>query len=1027
MRSTAFIPWCKKSTCATWLRLAVVTVIVLPATIFASDHDSDPLGEARSLLKQANVAEEHEARVLVEKTLALLTDVRPPAREVKELTRVCRTYLKAVDAFWQADRHKGSAEAEGLLRDFKPKTPLFLQALLYQGRHHYWKAVEGNYPQGIEISKKMFEEILRQNPEHRLARMYLGRPVEPLTADLKPVPDDAPEWAVAGREAMYWTRRMVHWWLDNRQAPDGQLGGGWSDDVEFSKTWSFYCLALDDDNVRRSLTKIADNIWHCPDVANGYFAGTPEYWHLVDVEHGAEWMSFSQPQMMLARYGDPRYIERNMQLIRNMDFLTGINAAGHRHFKAYYFSHEVLHPRRLHHCDIPENGRYTKPGIYIGWYSRHPRVMRWFREWGDAWVHHSLDTKLGKPSGFFPSEVVYETGQVGGISGKWYRIAGYPGYDFAGGSWTTKHLMGQLIANAKLFGNPRYVEPIRRIVQWKKDHKDAPYGPEGSDGWILRKETHGEEMWSRWERLRDGWKAPGRFEPLVKKLREISALHASTWEMNTQEVIATDRVPVQARPSPVLMNMYTGGSGGMQAYYPDSAVTWGNVGLQAVPMVLEADRRHLKILIHSFDQQQRMITMRPLELDTGVYEVRIDGERHEDFHLAHRFEPLQLSFPPQTTSLVEVAQLESRPLPDALPDLALSETECLLDRSRNPPVLRVRVHNVGIRDSGPATITFTALSEAHPPYRNVAERREPSGSASPDGLRRAANSVRIGVHKVNNIAWPKTLMPSYVTIEQPWNIDERVDAVRVQVSTANLDEICVENNSVEVAVKNWRTANDFRERPNLYGADGSDIPRPSWPVSRCSSPPGTELPSASGFAGVSHVFGPFREVGNLKFPVRYCQRQSLAWLVRDEKNLYVLLSSWKLRDALRREAKPSSSGAVGNFAADDRIELLFQPPDKPWRSLQLNANGAARGRGADGRLWLPPVKSVHKVGGEDWHAEWWCRIEIPLKSLCPDGDPAGQTWRFDIVRHGFDHGRPQVSSWSGGTLESPGTWGSIKW
>ena len=187
--------------------------------------------------------------------------------------------------------------------------------------------------------------------------------------------------------------------------------------------------------------------------------------------------------------------------------------------------------------------------------------------------------------------------------------------------------------------------------------------------------------------------------------------------MNTQEVIATDRVPVQARPSPVLMNMYTGGSGGMQAYYPDSAVTWGNVGLQAVPMVLEADRRHLKILIHSFDQQQRMITMRPLELDTGVYEVRIDGERHEDFHLAHRFEPLQLSFPPQTTSLVEVAQLESRPLPDALPDLALSETECLLDRSRNPPVLRVRVHNVGIRDSGPATITFTALSEAHPPSR----------------------------------------------------------------------------------------------------------------------------------------------------------------------------------------------------------------------------------------------------------------------------------------------------------------------
>ena len=59
------------------------------------------------------------------------------------------------------------------------------------------------------------------------------------------------------------------------------------------------------------------------------------------------------------------------------------------------------------------------------------------------------------------------------------------------------------------------------------------------------------------EQVRDGWKTPDRLASLMKKLREISALHASTWEMNTQKVIATDRVPVQARPSPVLMAMST--------------------------------------------------------------------------------------------------------------------------------------------------------------------------------------------------------------------------------------------------------------------------------------------------------------------------------------------------------------------------------------------------------------------------------------------------------------------------------------
>ena len=982
------------------LRLVAAVVVVLAVTACHADDRSTSVRMATTLLRQANLADDPAAKALVLKAQALLAGVRRPGPEAKELKQICKTYLKAVAVFWQEDRLRGSEQAERLFRDFGPRNPLYLQGLLYQGRHHHWRAVEGNYPQGIEISKKMFETILRHNPGHRIARMYLGRPVEPVPADLETVSNDAPEWAVAAREAMYWTRRMVHWWLDHRQAADGQLGGGWSDDVEFSKTWSFYSLSLNDRKVRDALTRIADNIWHCPEVMNGYFSGTPAKWHLVDVEHGAEWMSFSQPQMMLARYGDPRYIERNMQVIRNMGFLSGINPAGHRHFKAYYFSHELLHPRQLYHCDVPENGRYTKPGIYVMWYARHPRVMQWCREWGDAWVDHSLKTKRGKPTGFIPSEIVYETDQVGGKSGKWYRIAGYPGYDFAAGSWTTKHLMGQLVANAKLFNNPRYVEPIRRIVQWKKNHHDAPYGPEGSDGWILRKETHAEKMWGRWERLRDGLKPTDRMDQLVKQLREISAWHASTWEMNTQEVISTDRVPLPAHPSRVLMHMYTGGSGSMQAYYPDSAVAWENVELKAVPLMLEADRRHVKIRIHNFDQRRRVV-MRPLELDPGVYEVRIDGQRRKDFRLAHRFEPLPLWLPARTTSLVEVAQVTPNPLPTELSDLALSETECVLDRSSVPPVLRVRVHNVGIRDSGAARVTFTTL------FKNREE--------------------QIGVHQVKNISWPRELMPSFVTLQQPWDIDPRVHAIRVEVSTATPDEICVENNVIEIPIKDWLAPADFRERLNLYGPDGTEIPRPSWPVARCTSPPGTRLSEASGFVGVSRLFGPFRDPGNLRFPVRYARRQSLAWLLRDDKNLYVLVSSWKSGAAVRALAKPDKAGPRGDFLADDRIEILFQPPGKPWRSIQVNANSAVMGRTADGTSWRPSVASVHEVVKDTWCPEWWCRIEIPLKSLSSEEQREGQAWRFDIVRHGHDHGQPQRSSWSGGLPAKPQTWGVISW
>ena len=230
-----------------------------------------------------------------------------------------------------------------------------------------------------------------------------------------------------------------------------------------------------------------------------------------------------------------------------------------------------------------------------------------------------------------------------------------------------------------------------------------------------------------------------------------------------------------------------------------------------------------------------------------------------------------------------------------------------------------------------------------------------------------------------------------------------------------------------MALEDWLAPQDFRERANLHGPPGSEIPRPALPVARCASPPGTELPSAPGFAGVSRVFGPFREAGNLQFPVRNGARQSLAWLLRDETNLYVLVSSWKSGDTLRRDAQPSVDGSVENLAADDRLELRFQPPGQPWRSLQLNANGATRGQTADGKVWSPLVRSVHKIDPSDWCAEWWCRIEIPLQSLGIVEDPTGQQWRFDIVRHGFTAGRSEISSWSGGVLETPQTWGLITW
>ena len=284
-----------------------------------------------------------------------------------------------------------------------------------------------------------------------------------------------------------------------------------------------------------------------------------------------------------------------------------------------------------------------------------------------------------------------------------------------------------------------------------------------------------------------------------------------------------------------------------------------------------------------------------------------------------------------------------------------------------------------------------------------------------------------GVHRVKNISWPRDLIPSFVTLQQPWEIAPRVHAIRVAVSTATPDEICVENNVIEMPVKDWLVPVDFRERLNLYGPNGTEILRPSLPVARCTSPTGTRLSDGAGFVGVSRLFGPFRDPGNLRFPVRYAQRQSLAWLLRDAKNLYVLVSSWNAGVAVRALANPSKAGPRGDFVADDRVEILFQPPGKPWRSTQVTANSAAVGRTADGTLWRQSVASVHEVVKDSWCPEWLCRIEISLKSLSSKEQREGRAWRFDVVRHGHQNGQPQRSSWSGGLPAKPKTWGIISW
>jgi hypothetical protein len=78
---------------------------------------------------------------------------------------------------------------------------------------------------------------LRQ-PQDPLVAMYAGEDVDqPDPWDNYVAPAGAPAWSTAQFEALQRLRQVAHYWIDERQIPNGEFGGKPDDDVETLRWW----------------------------------------------------------------------------------------------------------------------------------------------------------------------------------------------------------------------------------------------------------------------------------------------------------------------------------------------------------------------------------------------------------------------------------------------------------------------------------------------------------------------------------------------------------------------------------------------------------------------------------------------------------------------------------------------------------------------------------------------------------------------------------------------------------------------
>lgn len=194
---------------------------------------------------------------------------------------------------------------------------------------------------------------------------------------------NAPEWALLQRELLGSCRGIYDWWIENRQTPNGEFGESLGDDSDLVQDFLKPALLKDPDGrLREAVIRIADLCWQ-ERMENGINLRTTDHLHAYE-----EGMNANCAAAMI-RPHLPKYLERLMVSCRTVrDFMTVVDAEGHRHFPANWYGSRELMTKGSTGVDIPSNALMLHPALVLAWQTRHPDAIRLIREYLDGWLAH---------------------------------------------------------------------------------------------------------------------------------------------------------------------------------------------------------------------------------------------------------------------------------------------------------------------------------------------------------------------------------------------------------------------------------------------------------------------------------------------------------------------------------------------------------------------------------------------------------------------------------------------------------------
>lgn len=549
-----------------------------------------------------------------------------------------------------------------------------------------------------------------------LALLHAHAPTEPRVAALwswthKLIPPDrvevltdgehpgAPRWALLQRELSRRARSVLRWWIENRQAPDGEFGDGWNDDTDLIQNVPGLALLGDPDGrLRAGANAVAEGVYASGRIRNGL--NTIAFDPLHAYEEGMN----AQQVMALLDPGNPVYLERLMESARAIEErLTHRYAPDRRAFRSARFNADRIDAGAWSY-DSLQHAILLGPSLSVAYYNRNPRATRLARDWLDGWLDEFARAQPSQPGPRFASKRAAD-GKV--LERDWLprgygllslfpaldALTGDPRYRNATRYWTDGQFLEHMVDVHLLLGLIDSKRNRPALLHWSRTAGlDRVTGDDLGD-LALRRYFETELTGSRQP-------AEEALAACIGKLRREEL--AYTWaEPNS------DRIWLPFAP---LAFMAQGGLSHQRSQlWPQHYVSYEGL-TDFAAWVREKSETRLRIWLYSFASGPENGSLRLWRARSGRYALRMGEDSDEDGTpddvrptevTLGRFAPIRVQLPPNRLIALEL-DLKGEPGADEpLPDLALSSAR------RADGRLEVMLHNLG---AGPARAVAVRVS-----------------------------------------------------------------------------------------------------------------------------------------------------------------------------------------------------------------------------------------------------------------------------------------------------------------------------